>query len=129
MDYVRERIQIEKCTFENKCLKERLFWQEGDFNGTRVQRYPKKKLCIIWDNAAWHRSKGLRKLLGKGNEFAHITLIWMPPYAPDENPEEHVWKFGKEAIANEVYATFAELKKKFETAVNGRLFSYQIPCI
>ena len=53
----------------------------------------------------------------------------MPPYAPDENPEEHVWKFGKEAIANDVYATFAELKKKFETAVNGRLFDYQIPCI
>lgn len=94
-----------------------------------TKRYPNKKLCIIWDNAAWHRSKGVRALLGKGNEFAHIKLIWMPPYAPDENPEEHVWKFGKEAIANDVYATFAELKKKFESAVNGRLFDYQIPRI
>ena len=91
-----------------------------------TKRYPHKKLCLIWDNAAWHRSKGLRALLGTGNEFAHIKLIWMPPYAPDENPEEHVWKFGKEAIANDVYTTFAELKNKFESAMNGRLFDYQI---
>lgn len=91
-----------------------------------TRRYPGKKLGIIWDNAAWHRSKALRALLGTGNEFAHIRLIWMPPYAPDHNPEEHVWKYGKEAIANRVYASFAELKKTFESAIRNKKFSYQM---
>lgn len=93
------------------------------------RRYKGKKLCLIWDNAMWHRSKGLRALLGKGNEFAHIRLMWMPPYAPDENPEEHVWKYGKEAIANRVYASFEELRKTFEAAVDGKKFNYQMSCI
>lgn len=89
-----------------------------------TKKYPGKKLAIVWDNAGWHRSKGLRALLGKGKEFSHIRFIWMPPYAPDENPEEHVWKYGKDEIANDVYATFEDLRKKFEFAVSGKVFHY-----
>jgi transposase len=107
-----------------------LVWQNTDtiIEALRVlfRKYPQRKLCIIWDNAAWHRSKGLRALLGKGNEFSRLRLIWMPPYAPDENPEEHVWKYGKEAIANNVYGSFKELVATFESAVNGRKFDYQM---
>lgn len=91
---------------------------------TLTRKYPGRKLAIVWDNAKWHRSKGLRILLGRGKEFEHIRLIWMPPYAPDENPEEHVWKYGKEAIANDVYKTFDDLRKKFESAVSGKVFHY-----
>jgi len=42
-----------------------------------------------------HRSKELRTLLGSGKEFEHIHFIWLPPYAPDYNPQEHVWKVAK----------------------------------
>ena len=89
-------------------------------------RYPQQKLCVVWDNARWHRSKELQKLLGKGNEFEHIRLIWLPPYAPDENPEEHVWKIGKDAASNTVTPTFDGLKHTFESAVSNRYFKYQI---
>lgn len=89
-----------------------------------TRKYPGKKLAIVWDNAKWHRSKELRSHLGKGKEFAHIRFIWMPPYAPDENPEEHVWKYGKDAIADRVYTSFAELRKTFERAVSGKVFLY-----
>lgn len=107
-----------------------LVWQNTDTIikalRTLSKTYQYKKLCIIWDNASWHRSKGLRALLGEGNEFSHLRLIWMPPYAPDENPEEHVWKFGKEAIANRVYVSLKELTKTFESAVGGKSFQYQM---
>jgi transposase len=107
-----------------------LVWQNTEtmIEALRIlsKAYPHKNLCIIWDNASWHRSKGLRALLGTGNEFSHIRLIWMPPYAPDENPEEHVWKFGKEAIANRVYSSFKELTETFETAVGDKSFQYQM---
>lgn len=107
-----------------------LSWQN---TGTMIEalrelskRYKGKKLLIIWDNARWHRGKELRKLLGKGKEFEHIRLVWLPPYAPDKNPEEHVWKYGKEAIANRMYDTFEELKREFEGAVSGRKFDYKM---
>lgn len=91
-----------------------------------TRRYPDKKLTIIWDNARWHRSKELRSLLGIGNEFAHIHLIWLPPYAPDENPQEHVWKYGKEAIRSTHFDSFNELRNKFEDSIASRTFDYKI---
>lgn len=96
-----------------------------------TKRYPGKKLCFIWDNATWHRSKELRALLGqdkhgKDNEFAHIRCIWLPPYAPDYNPQEHVWKVAKDAAKNNVTATFNELKAIFEQAISSKTFDYQI---
>jgi transposase len=96
-----------------------------------TKRYKGKKLCFIWDNATWHRSKELRALLGKNedgqdNEFAHIRFIWLPPYSPDYNPQEHVWKVAKQAVKNNVTASFSELKDIFEQAISGKRFDYQI---
>jgi transposase len=91
-----------------------------------IRRHPKKRLYIIWDNAKWHRSKELRSLLGTGNEFEHIHLLWLPPYAPDENPQEHVWKYGKEAIRSRHFTSFSELRSRFEDAVTSRMFDYRI---
>ncbi|MFZ2887053.1 MAG: IS630 family transposase [Minisyncoccia bacterium] len=94
-----------------------------------LRRYPKRHLGIVWDNAKWHRSKGLRVLLGKGNEFERLRFLWLPPYAPDENPEEHVWKIGKDAVGNQCAESFNELKKIFESAITRRKFDYTIPGI
>jgi transposase len=91
-----------------------------------TRRYPSQRLCILWDNAAWHRAKALRDLLGEGHEFAHIRLVWLPPYAPDENPEEHVWKVGKEAVSNRSTETFDEMAALFEDSIQGKEFGYQI---
>lgn len=91
-----------------------------------TKRYPKQQLCILWDNAKWHRSKELRSLLGTGNEFSHIRFLWLPPYAPDKNPQEHVWKVGKDATANTVTNTFEQLKDVFERSINGKTFAYEM---
>lgn len=90
-----------------------------------TRRYPNKKLYIIWDNARWHRSKELRTLLGTGNEFEHIHFIWLPPYAPDENPQEHVWKYGKEKIRSKHFDSFDELRNKFEGSIASKIFDYK----
>lgn len=89
--------------------------------------YPEKRLCLLWDNAQWHKGKDLRKLLGKGQPFAHIHLINFPPYSPDCNPEELVWKFGKDLIANTVPKDFETLLATFEKGIANKIFNYQIP--
>lgn len=91
-----------------------------------TKRYQHQKLCLVWDNARWHRSKELRAMLGKGKEFSHIRFIWLPPYAPDKNPQEHVWNIGKDAVKNTVTKTFDELKKIFENSIRGKKFDYKM---
>jgi transposase len=91
----------------------------------RLQRaFPDKKIAIIWDNAGWHKSKDLRKLLAEGQIFENITTIQLPPYAPDHNPVEHVWNQAKNSIANfqreDPVLTFSA----FEDYVRGREFQY-----
>lgn len=108
----------------------RLDWQNTENITTALReltnRYPNQKLCLVWDNARWHRSKELRALLGTGNEFAHFHFIWLPPYAPDHNPQEHVWKVAKQATKNTVTDTFEGLKHIFEAAISGKRFDYKI---
>lgn len=87
--------------------------------------YPNKKLMIIWDNASWHKSKELKSHLGEGNNFSHLKLVWLPPYAPDHNPQEHIWKFAKEETKNQVTNTFQELKDIFHNSVDKKIFNYK----
>lgn len=91
-----------------------------------ARQYPHQKLCLIWDNARWHRSKELRALLGRNKEFSHIRFIWLPPYAPDKNPQEQVWRIGKDAVKNTVTETFDDLKKIFEKSIRGKIFDYKM---
>ena len=92
-----------------------------------ITLYPNKRLCIIWDNAKWHKGKELRTLLGKGQPLERIQLINFPPYSPDCNPEELVWKFGKEHIANTLPDNFEALLNIFEQGIAKETFNYKIP--
>ena len=89
-------------------------------------KYPKKKICIVWDNAAFHKGKLIRRELSKGKSLENFHLINFPPYAPDKNPIEHVWNDAKGAIANIQRDTFAETKSAFARHVRGKKFRYQI---
>lgn len=107
-----------------------LDWQNTDNMIMALERiqalYPNKHICLLWDNAGWHKSKGLREKLKTGESLEKFHLINFPPYAPDENPEEHVWKYGKEEIANKHVDTFDELKRHFEKIVTNRIFNYAV---
>ena len=70
-------------------------------------------ITIVWDNASFHRSQELRKLLGPGNTLENIHLINMPAYAPDHNPIEHVWAEAKNNISNEQRDTFNHTLQAF----------------
>lgn len=109
----------------------RLDWQDTDEIIKVLEKlstkYPNKKICILWDNAGWHKSKKLREKLQKGNSLQRIHLMNFPPYAPDVNPEEHVWRFGKDMLADQTLNSFEETKSLFENSIQGKLFDYKIP--
>jgi transposase len=91
-----------------------------------LKKHPTKKLCVIWDNAAFHKGKEIKEALTKGGLLERIHLVAMPPYAPDENPIEHVWKDAKGAIANVQQETLAKTIELFENHIKNRKFKYQI---
>jgi len=50
----------------------------------------KKKLLVIWDGSPIHRKEVNRFMQETGSEYIHIERL--PPYAPDLNPVEWVWR-------------------------------------
>jgi len=63
----------------------------------KVHRPPRgKKYVIIMDNAPWHK-KVYRLIMAENNEgYADIqkyaSILLLPPYSPDLNPIERVWR-------------------------------------
>jgi len=90
------------------------------------KQYPNKRICLIWDNAKWHRGKLITQELRKGKSLYGFHLINFPPYAPDTNPVEHVWKYVKDKIAHQSTTSFKQKVNHFKLAVIHRKFNYQI---
>ena len=99
-------------------------WQKSSEVLKACKNHPDKKLCIVWDNAPFHKSKEIRQQLKKGGILERVHLIAMPPYAPDNNPIEHVWNTTKQAIANIQHETFEQTRQAFSDFVASRPFQY-----
>lgn len=46
-------------------------------------------LIVVWDNASTHHAKALREFCDRNSD--RLTIVKLPPYAPDLNPVEGVW--------------------------------------
>lgn len=67
------------------------------------KKYPDKEVIIILDQAGWHKSKNLKIP-------DNIKLIFLPPYSPELNPVERLWKWlRKEVTHNNIFETLKEL--------------------
>ena len=91
-----------------------------------VKQYPDKRVCIIWDNARWHKSKQLREQLSRSKSLERIHLIALEPYAPETNPIEHVWGYVKGKLANKAGRDFEEITHEFMQLTHQQTFPYQI---
>jgi transposase len=103
-------------------------WQNSDevLKATKqfLKQYPHKKICIVWDNAPFHKSKAIKEQLKAGGLLERVHLIALPPYAPDNNPIEHVWNTAKQTIANIQHETFGQTKQALSDFVASRQFRY-----
>ncbi len=89
-----------------------------------TKKYPGRRICLVWDNARFHKGKLIRKALE--NSLSNYFLINFPPYAPDTNPQEHIWQWGKDQIANAQFHTLKDLSRVFRSIVMGRTYAYTI---
>lgn len=75
--------------------------------------YPtKRRIHIFCDNASYYRNKMVRQYL----ENSKVKLHFLPPYSPNLNPIERLWKWMKERV---IYNTYYEHFEEFKAAVFG----------
>lgn len=92
----------------------RLF--DGAIKGAQIIEFLKalraqtgRKLLVVWDGAAQHKSRLVRAWLDSTRGAVEMTLL--PGYAPDLNPVEYLWAWLKRhALANFCPHSLAELK-------------------
>jgi transposase len=66
---------------------------------------------VICDNARSYRSKAVQAYL----EDSRIKLVFLPPYAPNLNPIERLWKlFKKTTLYNRYYESFGDFRSACE---------------
>lgn len=56
------------------------------------------------DNAGWHRSKKVQVPLG-------IKVEFLPPYSPELQPAERLWKLVDEPLVNECFQSLDEIEE------------------
>jgi putative transposase len=86
---------------------------------------PFGRICLIIDNFATHKAK---KVAHKARVL-NIKLVFLPPYSPDLNPIEFIWKSIKKTISitpventselvDLVKSTFINITKRISFARN-----------
>ncbi|MDR2970454.1 MAG: IS630 family transposase [Bacteroidales bacterium] len=76
-----------------------------------LEKYTDKETITIYlDNASYHKSKEVKSFL---EEHPKIQFSFLPPYSPNLNLIERLWKFVNEKVINlKYYPEFSEFKNK-----------------
>ncbi len=93
-----------------------------DVLGQLRKIYPVEKLFIIWDKAPWHKGSKSQQFI---KEDGNIETFDFPRAAPDENPQEHVWKNGRSNIThNRFIDNIDQATDEFVNYLNSATFNY-----
>jgi transposase len=75
------------------------------------RRHATEFIVMVLDGAGWHKA---RRLLVPVN----MRLLFLPPWSPQLNPVEHVWKEGREKwLANRVFDSLSAVEEQLMTAL------------
>ena len=67
-----------------------------------------KRMVVMVDNARYHHARALRAFLHRHRKT--LTLLFLPPYSPELNPIERVWKLTRRlATHNRHFLSLADV--------------------
>lgn len=77
-----------------------------------------RRMVLILDNARYHHARSLRPFLDARR--AWVRLDFLPPYSPDLNPIERVWKLARKlATHNEYFPKLENLTAAVSTQMEA----------
>jgi transposase len=71
---------------------------------------PQEFKIMILDNGAFHHAKKL-------NIPNNIALLFLPPYSPELNPAEKMWRYFKDRVSMIAYNNLEMLQDKISTII------------
>lgn len=87
---------LEKTIRYRSDIRRRFLFLEGSVKSLNLIRFLKmllkenhQKIITVWDNLSVHKSKFVKAFL-KENK-SKIQIEFLPPYAPELNPQEYIW--------------------------------------
>ena len=85
----------------------------GEFLGFLAQlacEYRDRHCVLVLDNASYHTAATVRQFLAESD--TQLQVVWLPPYSPELNDIERIWKYVKGAsLANYDFGNVATLKE------------------
>lgn len=78
------------------------------------KEYPSGKVVLILDNAIIHHAKLMQPFLVEHKN--RLNLVFLPPYSPELNLIEGLWKWLKQSVIHNV---FYKNVNEIRTAVQG----------
>jgi transposase len=80
-----------------------------------AMEYAGKPIHIILDNASYQKCALVRELATQ----LGVNLVYIPPYSPNLNLIERLWKFVKAQLRTKYYDDFAVFQSKIDSIVDG----------
>lgn len=75
-------------------------------------RYPNENLVMVLDGAGWHEC-------GEFRLAENLRLVFLPPYSPELNPQEHVWdELREKFFHNRAFESLDALEAHLEAALH-----------
>jgi len=95
-----------------------------DVLGELRKVYPTQKILLLWDQAPWHKGSKAQEFI---REDGNIETIYFPRAAPEENPQEHVWKSGRSNVShNRFIQDIDKTTSEFVEYLNSTKFPYSL---
>lgn len=79
-----------------------------------IARYPNERIVMVLDNARIYHAKLRQPFLAKHQD--HLEFLFLPPYSPDLNLIEGLWKWMKATVIHNVFYSNVG---KIQRAVQG----------
>ena len=98
--------------------------EEEKFNAMTFHRFLKRlrqassrsgrRVVVIADNARYHHAK--LHADWRNNQAPHFVLDFLPPYSPDLNPIERLWKLARKlCLHNRYFPTLGDVVQSVES--------------
>jgi hypothetical protein len=91
-------------------------WADTDAMNMFLSEFSKEyshyRVIMVMDKAGWHRSYGL-------NIPNNISLLFLPPYSPELNPVEKIWRYirEKKGFNNHTFSSIDDVENNLEKAL------------
>lgn len=77
--------------------------------------YGKQEVHLVLDNARYQKCRVVKELANQ----LHIHLEYIPPYSPNLNLIERLWKFVKGELSSKYYDDFGAFQQKIDSIISS----------